>query len=104
MAGTIFRHALCQVSQHIWKGKVQLAHHYLYTQHWQFWHWAATITLWKSIMSSNAVFPIYKPDGVTLITDSQQIGQAWCSHYAMLAADVTGCSCDQEYWQHISEY
>ena len=62
----------------------------------RFWQWAKR--LYAPGPQASATVPVKGDDG-TLLLEPHQILQAWADHYGRLAADVTGHSRDQGYWE-----
>lgn len=63
----------------------------------RFWKWAAGMGGWKARASVHGLQPVRGVNGV-LLTDADEIGEAWSQHYSRLFADVTGHSQDAGVW------
>ena len=87
-----------------WTKKVHLAHDNMCRKPREFWQWVAPTAGWRRKYSPQGIQPIYGTgENRELLTNFEEILEAWSEHYRALGADVTGNSQDESHWDFIND-
>lgn len=68
-----------------------------------FWQWSARAAGWRTRDSSSGTQPVCHPDSGVLLTQLEDIRDAWRMHYERLATDESGNSRGAEKWRALRE-